>query len=88
MQKLSEAAPAGSVAWTEPPAQPPGEGRGAGLDQASHQELHLAFEGQSVSSIELCDQQGLGCFCGLSLHLLKALQFCMPQKQEFTMNTM
>lgn len=72
------------------PTQPPGEGKGAGSGQASLQELDLAFEGERISSVELCDQQGLGHFCSLSqimsVHLLEELQFGMPQKEEFTVN--
>lgn len=66
MRTLSEAAPAGSAARTEPPARPPGEGRGRGLDQASHQELDLALEGERISSVEPRDQPGLGGFCSWS----------------------
>lgn len=90
MWKLSEAAPAGSAAQTEPPWRPPGEARGTGLGQAPQQELGLAFEGERIASITLCDLQGLGRFCSLSqitsVHFSEELQFCVPQKEEFTVN--
>lgn len=62
MRRLSEAAPAGSAAWTEPPARPPREGRETGLDQASHQELDLARRGKGFLQSSCVTSKGWEAF--------------------------
>lgn len=74
------------LAWAEPPAWPPGEGRVLGQDQASLQVLGLAVEEKRVSSAELHGWRELEGFSNslfqtASVKLSEELEDCILRKR-------